>query len=78
MDPSTRFIGVIKTATRQFLMAYISNIEFHNWGDISEFFTRPLDRTKPVLGAFLWMYWNRWYFIFTGGSMDKWRLYTHM
>ena len=70
-----RFIGVIKTATRKFLMAYLSNIEFQNWGDMSSFSTRPVDRTKPVLGDFVWMDWNRRYFIFTEGSMEKGRLY---
>ena len=65
-----RFIGVIKTATRKFLMAYLSNIEFQNWGDMSSFSTRPVDRTKPVLGAFVWMDRNRQYFILLG---YRWR-----
>ena len=50
-----RFFRVIRTATRQFMMAYLTNIEFNNWGDINGFLTRPVDRTKPVLGAFVWM-----------------------
>ena len=48
-----RFIGVTKTATRKFPMAYLSNIEYQNWGDMSGLLTRPVDRTNPVLGAFL-------------------------
>ena len=40
-------------ATRQFLMAYLSNIELQNWGYISGLLTRPVDRTKPVLGDFV-------------------------
>ena len=43
-----RFIGVIKTSTRKFLMAYLSNIDFQNRGDMSGLLTRPVDRTKPV------------------------------
>ena len=49
-----RFIGVIKTAMWQFPMEYLYNIEFHNWGDMSGLLTSPVDRTKPVLGAFFY------------------------
>ena len=62
-----RFIGVIKTPTRKFTMAYLSNIELQNWGYMSGLLTRPVDRTKPVLGDSVWMDRNRRYFIFTGG-----------
>ena len=78
MEPLSRFIGVIKTKNRKFPMEYLSNIEFHNRGDMSGLLTRPLDRTKPVLGAFVWMDQNRQYFIFTGGLTEKGRPYTHM
>ena len=64
-----RSIGVIKTATRQFPMAYLSNIEFQKRVDMSGFLTRPVDRMKQVLGAFVWMDRNRRYFICTGRSM---------
>ena len=69
MEPSARFIGVIKTATRKFPVAYLSNIELQNWGDISVLLTRPV---------FFGMYRNRRYFIFTGGLMEKGRPYTCM
>ena len=49
------FIGVIKTTTRKVPMAYLSNIELHNMGDMSGLLTRPVDRMKPVLGDFVWM-----------------------
>ena len=71
-----RSIGFIKTETRQFSMVYLSNIEFQKRGDMSGLLTRPVDRTKPVLGAFVWMDRNRRYFICTGGSMEKGRTYT--
>ena len=71
-----RFIGVIKTATRQFPMAYLYNIEFHNWVDMSGLLTRPVDNTNLVLGAFVCMDQNRPYFIFTGVSMEKGLPYT--
>ena len=47
-------------------MEYLSNIEFHNQVDMSGFLTRPVDRTKPALDAFVCMDRNRRYFIFTG------------
>ena len=72
------FIGFIKIATSQFTMVYLSNIYFHNQGDMSGLLTRPIDRTKPVLGDFVWVDWNRRYFIFTGRSMYKGWTYTHM
>ena len=78
MGPSARFIGVIRMATQKFLMEYLSNIEFQNRGDISGLLTSPVYRTKPVLGAFVWMDQNRRYLIFTGVSMEKGRTYTHM
>ena len=66
-----RFIDVIDTETRKFPMVYLSNTELHNRVDISGLLTRQVDRTNPVLGPFFWMDWNRRYFIFTGGYMEK-------
>ena len=45
------FIGIIKTATRKFLMAYLSNIEFQNRVGMSGLLTRPVERMNLVLGA---------------------------
>ena len=73
-----RLFGVIKTSTRQFPMAYLSNIDFHNRVDISLLLNRPLDRTNTVFGDFIWVDQNRRYFIFTMGSMDKGLPYTRM
>ena len=71
-------IGVIKIAMWKFLMAYLSNIELHNWGCMSGLLTRPSDKKNLVLGAFVWIDWNRRYFIFTGGYMEKGRLYNNL
>ena len=53
-----------------FRLAYLSNMEVQNRGDMSEFLTRPVKRTKPVLGAFF-----KW--IGTGGTSfflgGRWR-----
>ena len=59
------FIDVIKITTQQFPLAYLSNIEFHNQGYMSGLLAKPVDSTKLVLGAFVWMDRNRWYLIFT-------------
>ena len=56
-----RFIGVINIAMRKFPMAYLSNIEFQNRGDMSRLLTRTVYKTKLVLGAFVWMDWNMRY-----------------
>ena len=40
---------------RKFPIAYLSNKEFQNWGDMSGLLTSPLDSMKPVLGASVWM-----------------------
>ena len=52
---------------QQFPMAYLSNIEFHNRGDMSGLLTRQVDKTKPALGAFVWIDQNRRYFNFYRG-----------
>ena len=65
------FIGVIKTAMRKFLMAHLSNIDLQDRGDMSGLLTRPVDRTKSVLGDFAWMDRNKWSFIFTGESIER-------
>ena len=57
-------------------MAYLSNIELYNQGDMRGLLTRPVDRTKTVSGDFVWMDRNRQYFIFTGGLMEKGWPYT--
>ena len=43
---------------------------------MSGLLTRLVERTKPVLGDFVWMDRNRRYLIFTRGSMDKGWPYT--
>ena len=72
------FIGVIKIETRKFPIAYLSTIYLQNQGNMSVLLTRSVDRTKPVLGEFVWIDQNRRYFIFTGGYMDKGHPYTWM
>jgi hypothetical protein len=74
-----RFIGVVKIATRQYSMPYLSSIELQQQGDRKELIAKNNDG-KPNLFAFL-MDRARQYFIASGSSLaegmpyiqDSWR-----
>ena len=70
--------GIIKTATRQFPMVYLSNININSQRAMSELLTSPVDKTKLVLGNLFWMDQNMSYFIFNRILTDKGQLYTRM
>ena len=59
-------------------MVYLFNIELQNWGDMTGLLIMTVDRMKAVLGDFLKIDWNGWYFIFTGGLIEKGRRHTPM
>jgi hypothetical protein len=63
-----RFIGVVKTATRQFPMAYLSSLELVQRGDRHGLTTPGPDGTPKML-AFVWMDRNRRYFIANTSSL---------
>jgi hypothetical protein len=75
-----RFIGVVKTATKRFPLAYLSALELHSRGDRRGLVTRDADGQATLL-AFVWMDRNRRYFIASGSSLqeglpysrDRWR-----
>jgi Transposase IS4 len=75
-----RFIGVVKTATRRFPMAYLSGVELQQRGDRQGVITKD-NEGKPSLLAFVWMDQERRYFIASGSSLkegtpyirDQWR-----
>jgi hypothetical protein len=64
-----RFIGVVKTATRQFPMGYLSQLELQQRGDRKGLMMRGVDG-EPSLLAFVWMDRNRRYFIASGSSLN--------
>jgi hypothetical protein len=65
-----RFIGVVKTATRHFPLAYLSNLELENRGDrVGLVHYGP--EGNPSLLAFMWMDRNRSYFIASGSSLEE-------
>jgi hypothetical protein len=65
-----RFIGVVKTATRHFPLAYLSNLELENRGDRAGLVHYGPDG-NPSLLAFMWMDRNRRYFIASGSSLEE-------
>ena len=72
-----RFIGVVKTATRQFPMAYLSRVELQDRGDRKGLVARGDDGQSSLL-AFVWMDRQRRYFISTASSLDVGIPYTRL
>jgi hypothetical protein len=74
------FLGVVKTATRHFPMAYMTNIEMQSRGEREGVVCRD-KHGVPKLMAFVWMDRDRRYFIAslsslrkgTGYVRDRWR-----
>ena len=75
-----KFIGVVKTATKRFPMAYLSSVELQDRGDRFGLISKDANG-KPSMLAFVWMDRERRYFIATGSSLqegtpyfrDRWR-----
>ena len=59
-------------------MLYIYNKEFHNQGDICRLLTRPVDRKKPLLVAFVRMDRNKRCLVLSMGLIKKLRPYNRM
>jgi hypothetical protein len=67
-----RFIGVVKSATRQYPMSYLSQVELNNRGDRKGMVTIGGDtNSDPKLLAFVWMDRQRRYFIATCSSLAE-------
>jgi Transposase IS4 len=69
MQSKMRFIGVIKTATRKFPMAYLSGLRLHQRGDRVGILHKD-DNGIPDMIAFVWMDRERRYFIASGSSLQ--------
>src|SRR5210317_412382 len=61
------FIGVIKTATKKYPLAYLSNLELQNRGDFKGVVNTL---NNPSLLAYVWVDRDRRYFISTASSLD--------
>jgi hypothetical protein len=70
-----RFIGVVKTATRQFPQAYLSTLEMRQRGERRGLVARDENGTPSML-AFCWMDRDRRYFISSASSLQPGRAYT--
>jgi Transposase IS4 len=70
MQQGLRFIGVVKTATKKFPMAYLSCLELQERGGRKGLIARD-DNGYPNLLAFVWMYRELRYFIASGSSLDE-------
>jgi hypothetical protein len=72
-----RFIGIVKTATQQYPMTYLSRVELQDRGDRKGLIKRGDDGQPSVL-AFVWMDRQRQYFISTASSLDAGTPYTRL
>jgi hypothetical protein len=70
-----RFIGVVKTATRQFPQSYLSNLEMRTRGERRGVISKDENGTPSML-AFCWMDRDRRYFISSASSLQPGRAYT--
>jgi len=66
-----RFIGVVKTATRQFPMDHLSSIQLNGRGDHYGLFSKapPPAGLEPDLMAFTWVDRERHYFISSASNL---------
>jgi hypothetical protein len=64
------FIGVVKTATRHFPLAYLSNLELENRGDWSGLIHYGPDG-NPSLLSFVFIDRNQLYFIASGSFLEE-------
>ena len=69
------FIGVVKTAIKKFPMSYLSNLEFVHCGDNKGLVARGTDR-QPTMLSFVWMDWDRRYFVASASLLDSGILYS--
>ena len=68
----TRLIGVVKTATKKYPMAYLNNIELTERGDRRSVVAYDKDKKAKLL-AFVWVDRERRYFIASTSSMQEGR-----
>ena len=64
-----RFIGVVKTATREYPMTYLSSIELSSRGDMSGLVHKDDDGNVDMM-SFVWMDRDRHYFISSASSLE--------
>jgi hypothetical protein len=71
-----RFIGVVKTATKQYPMRYLSTLELNQRGERRGLVMRDVDTNYSTLLAFVWMDRDRRYFVSSASSLDAGKPYV--
>jgi Transposase IS4 len=71
-----RFIGVVKTGTRRFPMAYLQGLELQKRGDRKGLIMQPVAGGDPSLLLFMWMDRERRYFIASAASLKDGAAYS--
>ena len=67
-----RFIGVVKTATKQFPMEYLNRVALDERGDCHHLVSKMMSGDDEIhLKAFVWMDRERRYFVSSTGSMRE-------
>ena len=66
-----RFIGVVKTATKKFPMAYLSSLELTQGRGQCEGVVLKGDTGTPTMMAYTWMDRDRRYFVATASSLSE-------
>jgi hypothetical protein len=64
-----RFVGVVKTATKQFPMGALNTVQFVKRGEWKGFYHKREEERLPDLIAFAWVDTNRRYFVSTVSSL---------
>ena len=72
----TRFIGVVKTATRNYPMSYLQSVELNQRGNGKGLISFGVLSGDPTMLAFVWMDRQRRYFIATASSLGAGTPYT--
>ena len=63
-------------ATKKFPMSYLSNLKLVQHGDYKGLVVRGTDG-QPTMLSFIWMDWERHYFVASASSLDSGILYSH-
>ena len=71
-----RFIGVVKTVTKNFPMSYLSNLELVKCGDYKGLVARGA-HGQPTMLLFIWMDRECRYFVASASSLDSGIPYSH-
>jgi hypothetical protein len=70
-----RYIGVVKTAAKQYPMRYLSTLELNQRGERRGPVMRDIDTNYSTLLAFVWIDRGRQYFVLSASSLDAGKPY---